>query len=118
MQCLLAILPTDEMITCKLLKYKNQAEQFISNFVNYIIKRNQIKINSYFMYKRYQYCYLYNFLQISSYHFLLKVYKNNIEMSKKYNKKPHRGFKIIKLNQPIIDNSKIGNIEEIMDLLG
>ena len=35
MQCLLAILPSNEKITCKLLRYKNQAEQFISNFANY-----------------------------------------------------------------------------------
>lgn len=35
MQCLLAILPTDEVITCKLLKYKNQAEQFIAFFESY-----------------------------------------------------------------------------------
>ena len=35
MQCLLAILPADEVINCKLLKYKNQAEQFITFFESY-----------------------------------------------------------------------------------
>jgi ornithine cyclodeaminase len=35
MQCLLAILPADEVINCKLLKYKNQAEQFIAFFESY-----------------------------------------------------------------------------------
>jgi ornithine cyclodeaminase/alanine dehydrogenase-like protein (mu-crystallin family) len=32
MQCIAAILPSDKVITCKLLKYKNQAEEFAQLF--------------------------------------------------------------------------------------
>lgn len=35
MQCLLAILPTDKPITCKLLRYKQQAEQFAQLFAKH-----------------------------------------------------------------------------------
>ena len=35
MQCLLAILPTDKPITCKLLRYKQQAEQFAQPFAEH-----------------------------------------------------------------------------------
>ena len=35
MQCIAAILPSDKVITCKLLKYKNQAEEFAQLFSGY-----------------------------------------------------------------------------------